>query len=222
MVVVSGGSKKNGSPTRIAEFWERLSARAQSTPLAYKLSFFITVLVVSCMLLLGIIIVQQQTTQLRSQISEQGHTLVQLMAKSAKEPLLAGDELALDATTSSFANNGSVLGTTIISLHGDIVSNAGVLHQENNPLTNRFVRKTIQEPETSITWKWQPLTGLRKQTVVSFIEPVVFQNVVAGYAMVTFSESGAGRPRAPRTSNTSDSASVNSTLVKSTITSGVK
>ena len=190
MVVLSGCSKAHQSHMHTAGIWERLSVKAQSTPLAYKLSFFITVLVVSCMLLLGIIIVQQQTAQLRGQISEQGHTLVQLMAKSAKEPLLAGDQLALDATTSSFANNGSVLGTTIISLDGDIISNAGVLHEENNLLTKRFISKTIQEPETSVTWKWQPLTGLRKQTVVSFMEPVIFQNVVAGYAMVTFSESG--------------------------------
>jgi adenylate cyclase len=190
MVVVSDCSNKNELRARAANFWERLSSRAQSMPLAYKLSFFITVLVVGCMLLLGIIIVQQQTAQLRSQISEQGHTLVHLMAKSAKEPLLAGDELALDATTSSFANNGSVLGTTIISLNGDTISNAGVLHEENNLLTNKSINAAIQEPETSVTWKWQPLTGLRRQTVVSFIEPVVFQNVVAGYAMVTFSESG--------------------------------
>jgi adenylate cyclase len=190
MVVVSDCSNKNELHARAADFWERLSSRAQSMPLAYKLSFFITVLVVGCMLLLGIIIVQQQTAQLRSQISEQGHTLVHLMAKSAKEPLLAGDELALDATTSSFANNGSVLGTTIISLNGDTISNAGVLHEENNLLTNKSINAAIQEPETSVTWKWQPLTGLRRQTVVSFIEPVVFQNVVAGYAMVTFSESG--------------------------------
>ena len=190
MVVVSGCNNKKGFQTRVAYIWERLTTRAQSTPLAYKLSFFITVLVVSCMLLLGIIIVQQQTAHSRSQISEQGHTLVQLMAKSAREPLLADDELALDATTSSFANNGSVLGTAIISLNGDIISNAGVLHEANNPLTNKFIGTAIQEPETSITWKWQPLTGLRRQTVVSFIEPVVFQNLVAGHAMVTFSESG--------------------------------
>lgn len=190
MVVVSGNHCTGSPRTPATGIWKHLSEKIESTPLAYKLSFFITVLVVSCMLLLGIIIVQQQTAQLRSQISEQGHTLVQLMAKSAKEPLLADDALALDATTSSFANNGSVLGTTIVALNGDIISNAGVLHEENNLLTHRFISKAINRPDTSVTWKWQPLTGLRKQTVVSFIQPVIFQNVTAGYAMVTFSESG--------------------------------
>ena len=87
----------------------------QRTPLAYKLSFFITVLVVSCMVLLGVIIVQQQTQVLQNQINEQGSTLVRLMAKAAREPLLADDKLALDGITSGFASN-SIIGTAIASL----------------------------------------------------------------------------------------------------------
>jgi adenylate cyclase len=193
MVVITYANIGTRLLTRVTEVWEKISAKAQNMPLAYKLSFVITILVVSCMLLLGSIIVQQQTTQLRSQLSEQGHTLVQLMAQSTKEPLLAGDELALDATTSSFSNNGSVLGTAIISLDGDIISKAGVLHKENNLLTHKFINKTISESRTSATWEWQPLTGLRRQTVMSFIEPVTYQNVIAGYAMVSFSESGLER-----------------------------
>ncbi len=190
MVVITNATIGTRLLTRVTRIWEKISEKAQGTPLAYKLSFFITLLVVSCMLLLGSIIVQQQAGQLRSQLSEQGQTLVQLMAQSTREPLLAGDKLALDATTSSFSNNGSVLGTAIISLDGNIISKAGVLHKENNPLTHKFISETISESGTSTTWKWQPLTGLRRQTVMSFIEPVTYQNVIAGYAMVSFSESG--------------------------------
>ena len=189
MVVISNNAGKDNPGTPATGIREKIVTKLQSTPLAYKLSFFITVLVVSCMLLLGSIIVQQQTGQLRNQISEQGHTLVHLMAQSAKEPLLADDALALDATTSSFANNGSVLGTTIVSLDGSIISKAGVLHDENNLLTQRFISTSIGKPDTSVIWKWQPLTGQRKQTVMSFIQPVMFQNVIAGYAIVSFSES---------------------------------
>ena len=63
------------------------------------------------------------------------------MAQSAREPLLADDELALDTITGSFSNNGSVLGTAIISLHGDISSSAGILHEENNLLTHNFLKE---------------------------------------------------------------------------------
>jgi adenylate cyclase len=168
----------------------RLHERLQSMPLAYKLSFFITVLVVSCMTLLGVILVQQQTRQWQDHISEQGYTLVQLMAESAKEPLLADDERALDAITSGFSNNGSVLGTAIASLDGEIISRAGVLHEENNLLTRNALQQTMQGPSDSITWEWQPLTGRRRQTVMSFVRPIVFQKVTAGHALVTFSQSG--------------------------------
>jgi adenylate cyclase len=170
--------------------WLRLQEQLQSAPLAYKLSFFITILVVSCMTLLGVILVQQQTAQWQDQISEQGYTLVQLMAESAKEPLLAGDERALDAITSGFSNNGSVLGTAIASLDGNIISRAGVLHEENNLLTRNAIQKVIRRTSESNTWEWQPLTGRKRQTVMSFIRPIVFQKVTAGYALVTFSQSG--------------------------------
>jgi len=168
----------------------RLHDRLQSMPLAYKLSFLITVLVVSCMTLLGVILVQQQTGQLQEQISEQGYTLVQLMAESAKEPLLAGDQLALDAATSGFSNSASVLGTAIASLDGEIISRAGVLHEEKNPLTRNALQQVIKGSSDSSIWEWQPLTGRKRQTVMSFIRPVIFQNVTAGYAVVTFSQSG--------------------------------
>ncbi|MDX2458287.1 MAG: hypothetical protein QNL87_12345, partial [Gammaproteobacteria bacterium] len=128
MVVISNGNGRQKSHATTT--WTRFCEKIQSTPLAYKLSFFITVLVVSCMILLGIIIVGQQTGQLRDQIGEQGHTLVNLMAQSAKEPLLADDKLALDTITGRFSNNGSVLGTAIVALNGDIISKAGVLHEE--------------------------------------------------------------------------------------------
>ena len=190
MVITANVREKKKSPTRAAQIWRRLCEKAQGTPLAYKLSFFITILVVSCMILLGTIIVGQQTGQLRAQIGEQGHTLVQLMAQSAKEPLLADDKLALDAITDSFSENNSVLGTTIISLDGDIISKAGVLHDEKNLLTLKLIEDVIRDGDNAVTWKWQPLTGLRKQTLMSFIMPVTFQNITAGYAMVSFSQSG--------------------------------
>ena len=45
-----------------------IGSRKPGTPLAYKLSFFITVLVDSCMSLLGIILIQQQSQQMQEQI----------------------------------------------------------------------------------------------------------------------------------------------------------
>ena len=66
--------------------WRTALDGLERTPLAFKLSFVITLLVVSCMVLLGSLLIQQQYQQLQQQISEQGDTLARLMAMI--EPLL--------------------------------------------------------------------------------------------------------------------------------------
>ena len=166
-----------------------LQDRIQRAPLAYKLSFFITMLIVSCMVLLGIILVQQQTQQLQRQITEQGSTLVRLMAKAAREPLLADDKLALDAITSGFTSN-SIVGTAIATLDGEIINQAGTLIEEKNPLIRKELERIISSSQDIHTWSWRRLDGNRKQTVMSFLQPVRFQDITAGYAMVTLSQAG--------------------------------
>jgi len=170
--------------------WRSMYDRLQRMPLAYKFSFFITVLIVSCMLLLGTILVQQQSRQMEAQISEQGSTLVRLMAKSAREPLLAEDKLALDSIASSFSNSGSVLGTAIATVDGEFITQAGVMFEEKNPLTRKDVDRIIRHTSGTHIWKWTPLNGGSIETVMSFIQPISFQDVTAGYAMVTFSQAG--------------------------------
>ncbi len=174
----------------MSRYWRKAYDSIQRMPLAYKFSFFITVVIVSCMLLLGTILIQQQSRQLESQISEQGTTLARLMAKSAREPLLAEDKLALDSIASNFANSMSVLGTAIASLDGEFITQAGVMFDEKNPFTRKDVNRIIRDTSGTHIWKWTPLSGARTETVMSFIQPISFQEVTAGYAMVTFSQAG--------------------------------
>ncbi len=162
--------------------------RAQRTTLAYKLSLVITVLVVSCMLLLGSLLIQQQSQQLQRQISEQGRTLARLMAMSTSEPLLADDKLALDAIASNFANSSSVLGSSIISLDREVITSAGRLFEEKNPLTSRILDDIMSGTNDSYVWTWNQLNGNRPWPVISFIQPVTFQEITTGYTLVTFSQ----------------------------------
>ena len=170
--------------------WDHLRDRIQRMPLAYKLSFFITILVVTCMSLLGIILIQQQSQQMQEQIIEQGTTLARLMAQSVKEPLLAEDGLALDTTTSSFAKGSSVLGAAISSLQGDIISKAGILHDEKNPETRNLLKQFIKSGDSSHNWEWRSMFGNNRHGVMTFIQPVIYQEVTAGYAQISFSQSG--------------------------------
>ena len=94
MTVIDTRDRLDIIRSQVASSWKHFLESIQRTPLAYKLSFVITILVVSCMVLLGVILVQQQTQQLQQQISEQGTTMAHHMSQSAREPLLAEDELA--------------------------------------------------------------------------------------------------------------------------------
>ena len=186
-MLVNAVTRMQSQLGKIRRLFQRIRMRIEAVPLAYKLSFYITVLVVSCMILLGIILVQQQTQLLQKQISEQGSTLVRLMAKAAREPLLAEDKLALDAITSGFASN-NIVGTAIATLDGEIISQAGVLLEERNPLTRNELDQIIEGAVDMHTWSWRRLSGNREKTVMSFLQPINFKDVTTGFAVVTLSQ----------------------------------
>ena len=168
----------------------RLRQHAQRTPLVYKLSLLITVLVVTCMTMLGSLIVQQQTRLFENQIDEQGTALARMMAQAAREPLLAADQLALDVITTGFANNGSVNGTALVTLEGDIVAHASGFHDGSHQTQRNVLHQLIEQAPASLTWAWPVAKKTGGVQVISFVQPVVFQGVTAGYAMVTISRAG--------------------------------
>ena len=180
----------SGLTARITGGVTSLRQAAQRIPLVYKLSLLITILVVTCMTLLGSLIVQQQTRLFESQINEQGTALARLMAQAAKEPLLATDKLALDVITTGFANNGSVNGTALITLEGDTVSNAGSFHDGRHWTLRNVLSELIQQAPASAMWEWPGKKSSSGLQVISFVQPVVFQGVTAGYAVVTISRAG--------------------------------
>jgi len=167
----------------------RLLRSVRSAPLVYKVSLLITVLVVTCMGLLGSVIIHQQSRMFVDQLNEQGTTLVRLMAQSAREPLLAEDRLALDAIANGFSKSGSVVGTAITSLEGETISYGGDYHDGTRKSQSWVLAQLIADPPGSMTWEL-PAAGTARRKVISFVQPVTFQNVTVGYAMVTFSQAG--------------------------------
>jgi adenylate cyclase len=159
-------------------------------PVVYKLSLLITVLVVICMGLLGSIIIRQQTQMFEEQLGDQGTALVRLMAKSAREPLLAEDQLALDGITTGYATSDSIVGSAIVTLEGEIVSHTGQYHDGSSIYQRHVLRQLMGNEPGSQLWEF-PATGKASpRKVISFVQPVTFQDVIVGYAMVTISKSG--------------------------------
>ena len=159
-------------------------------PLVYKLSLLITILVVTCMGLLGSALIQQQTQMFEEQLNEQGTTLARLMAQSAKEPLLAEDQLALDVITTGFSSGDSVTGTAIVTLQGETISYTGHYHDGRNISQTRILKQLMASAPASLMWDFPSDPRSRSGKVISYLQPVIFQDVTVGYAMVTLSQSG--------------------------------
>jgi adenylate cyclase len=178
-----------GIARRARESLVRLRLKARSISLVFKVSLLITVLVVICMGLLGLVIIHQQTRMFEDQLNEQGTTLARLMAQSAREPLLADDRLALDAISNGFSRSASVVGTAITSLDGETVSHGGDYHDGSRKIQHWILSQLIANAPGSMTWSL-PLMDATHSKFISFVQPVTFQNVTVGYAMVTFSQTG--------------------------------
>jgi adenylate cyclase len=174
--------------TRIAETLAVLRRKAHRIPLVYKLSLLITILVVICMGLLGSIIIQQQSQLFEEQLVEQGSSLARLMAQSTKEPLLAEDQLALDVVTTSFSRSDSVTGTAIITLEGETISHVGRYHDGANRFQARILKQLMGAAPGSMAWQLPAAGRYSPPQFISFVQPVLFQDVIVGYTMVTLSK----------------------------------
>jgi len=188
---IAGGSEMwlPGLKTGIRESLARLLRKVRSLTLVFKVSLLITVLVITCMGLLGSVIIHQQSRMFEDQLNEQGITLARLMAQSAREPLLAEDRLALDAISNGFSKSSSVVGTAITSLEGETISYGGEYHDGTRKSQSWVLARLIANAPGSMTWEL-PATGAQHRKVISFVQPVTFQRVTVGYAMVTFSQAG--------------------------------
>lgn len=167
-----------------------LQRQVHRIPLVYRLSLLITILVVGCMGLLGSVIIQQQTQMFEDQLNEQGSTLARLMAQSAKEPLLAEDQLALDVITTGFSSGDSVTGTAIVNLQGETISHTGYYHDGNNIAQTRILKQLMASAPAALMWNFPSDPRSRSGRVISYLQPVKFQDVTVGYAMVTMSQAG--------------------------------
>lgn len=155
-------------------------------PVALKLAFSIGVLITVGMSLLGAVIIHNQIDLLNKQVYSNGRTVVLQMAESAKEPILANDSLVLDVLTYSLATADNVLGTTIYSADRKMLSSTGYNPFDMRaPYANRS-RQYLNNSLNTLEWQWENSPTGRLEAV-SFISPVLFEGVVVGYVLTSFS-----------------------------------
>ncbi|HHL45008.1 MAG TPA: HAMP domain-containing protein [Gammaproteobacteria bacterium] len=152
-------------------------------PIGYKLAIAITLLITSAMLLLGLLLIDRQGVLLRADIARFGHTVANQVADSAKELVLAKDELGLKVLVTNLTRNENISGTAIISANDKVLARSGLVPPENE-IPQIGMKEAPEGTEThEIEW-YAPEEGIY---LISFISPIHFQDVILGYSLATFS-----------------------------------
>ncbi|MCB1723658.1 MAG: HAMP domain-containing protein [Gammaproteobacteria bacterium] len=146
-------------------------------PLGVKWSVSIAALIVLAMGVLGFYLIQQQEAGYRSQVDRFSQVVVDQLARVSGEPLMAGDTLTLQILLQRQTQSELVLGTSLFDADGNTVVTAGVTAPDRPA--------SLFNVDAIKSWDWE--NGEYK--ALSYVSPVQFQDVRAGYLIVTIDRS---------------------------------
>ncbi len=156
-------------------------------PIAYKLAFVLTMLITASMVILGLIIVSNQSQLLRQQVEDFGRAMVDQLAESSKELVLSDDILSLMVVVNNLSKSDNILGGVVYSHKGELLAHTGKLPIQD--VAKLYDRATaIDATNYSIEWIDYDQSG-RPLDLISFITPIRYQKTIAGHALVTYDKS---------------------------------
>jgi adenylate cyclase len=168
---------------RVRRRWRNWFPR--QIPIAYKLSLIISALITLGMIVLGSVVITNQKQLLQQQIDAHGHSVAGQLAESAKEPILADDALSLSVLTSNLNHDDKIKGTAVIDIQGNILARSGMLPLEAG-IGNIRARPLNDTQTYSFDWQYQDAANSAHK-LVSYLQPVHFQEVRTGYVLITLS-----------------------------------
>jgi adenylate cyclase len=155
--------------------WRRFEN--SSIPLGLKWSLSIAALIVLVMGMLGFYLIQQQESSYRGQVDRFSQVIVDQLVRISGEPLMAGDTLSLQVLLQRHAQSPLILGAILHDADGERLVDAGV---GPPPMSSPLItRRGIASHD------WD--NG--EYRAVSYVSPVVYQDVTAGYLTVSIDRS---------------------------------
>ncbi|MCU7830620.1 MAG: adenylate/guanylate cyclase domain-containing protein [Candidatus Thiodiazotropha sp. (ex Myrtea sp. 'scaly one' KF741663)] len=142
-------------------------------PIAIKWTIYIGTLITLVMGILGWFLITQQNSFHMREVKGFGEILVEQLAHSASEPLLADDQFNLQGLVSRQTQNHNVVGAAIVPSGKSWVISGKVPGEV--PETNN------QEP---MIWSWRD-EQQQRHPAITFFSPISFRDVVAGHAIIT-------------------------------------
>jgi len=154
----------------------REPSQQRTMPIAIKLAFTFTLLIAVGMVVLGFLVGSNQTSLLEQQMDKFGNTLVQQMAETAREPLLANDNLNLELITNNLDQDVNIEGAAIYDDEHRLVAKTGAVPS---------LKDHARFGDNTDIFRWEG----GQQALISYVTPIVFRNITVGYALLTFDHS---------------------------------
>ncbi len=151
--------------------------RNSRLPIVAKWSLAIGLLVTSVMALLGWVLITQQRHSFMQQAETFGHILVEQLAHSASEPVMAEDHFTLTGLVNRQIENQQILGA-LIRQGNRTLARAGIAP----PMVqqNRIMRPEIKQ----LVWSWRDRAE-RERKAITFATPIRYKDVTPGHALIT-------------------------------------
>ncbi|PLY15944.1 MAG: hypothetical protein C0631_05165 [Sedimenticola sp.] len=153
-----------------------------SVPLVINWSLSISVLIILVMGLLGWFLLENQQAAFKRQAKTLGLALVDQLAYSASEPLLADDNFALQMLVNRQEDNQLIVGMQVFDLDGKSLASAGISPFDFQSDHGEGLLDILQRERTGREWVLGEIHG------EIFVSPVQFKDVTAGYALVSLNK----------------------------------
>ncbi len=155
----------------------RTRYRNSRLPIVVKWSLAIGMLITTVMGLLSWVLLTQQTHFFMQQTEAFGRILVEQLAHSASEPVMAEDHFTLTGLVNRQIENKQVV-SALIRQGNTTLAKAGVVP----PLLKQS--QIIQSEAKQMIWAWRDSIG-NERKAITFATPIQFMDVTPGYALIT-------------------------------------
>ena len=155
-------------------------------PIAIKLALAITLLIVTGMTTLGYTILENQKKIMTEQVIGLGTSVVTQLASSSKEMVLSDDTLGLQTLINNLIDKKTILGAAILADKGQILASGGSIPEED---IAHFHLQKITDTNHIQYFEWNlSFSQKTEHTLVTFISPIRFKDLLAGHVMVSFTK----------------------------------
>lgn len=140
-------------------------------PIAWKMAFIFSVLIITGLAFLGSIILNAQLERMQAQADDYGTVIALQLAQAAREPVLAADEFTLQVLVNQLAEGNQLLGAALFDRQGALLFAAGEIPPKTQPT----------QTQSHVQWHngGDPLT--------TYYTPISVEASTAGHAAITLS-----------------------------------